>query len=1666
MSSIETCLRKAGKAIDADDAAAIRDIYNDYTKGGMPGPEAAQKALSDYLEILDQEIADVAAKVEAAGGSASLAAARVLYAAGSKEEGIAKKLAVTDILYENASLPGVKGKMTTRKLARLLTARVKKLNRGKPLSAKTERNKEIIAETLALETLAAMRQTGHAGHWYSDTLKEAVSLATTLHPELETDAHARTAFLVAMAITSNGSAVDENTKNAELVYAEYKRKKKFPIVGFGAESGAMKKAFKLFNQLNDAWGMDVLTQFLHTQFTVRELKTLGMSVSGELADTVVYGSAIFGPKVGQGFYQNLAGNFDPLTMDRWFMRTWGRMAGNLAPEGISAAGDRIEKVYSLLDANKALVEELGFTVEQIQQSDKALLDFASKVHRIYARGDFKDKSDINRAAKNLDIAVNDPVVSPRNGAERNWIREVVAEAKAKLRQRGVEVDTASMQALLWYPEKEFYLKLGAGNERSKPTDYAQEFEKLAVARGISKSRIEAARAAGRAGRAPESVGSARTDTKQKGRGRALAEKERSRLIQRAAVRTVREAGRPAFTGRPPKGGQRKLGDVPVAQVYKMGVMQTNKYTIAGWGAPEFSELARTEDAAQLFHNLIKQPEYTADEFENMRLFLTPDGKAGFALDGDNLVSVFKRGNILPGFVQSAARLAVEQGARRVTVADGHLPHIYGMQGFRAVSRTSGPKKGGPDEVYMVYDQNHYDGYAGEGVMQSDAAGAVSLQDAAVDGFDLTNGPDRPLRYRLEDADDNVDQHPETPLSQLHKIAATMEDQLHYGPADARSIKRRIGDSLLGKNASNLEHFLGAIPRRHLQDFVDKNDMPSMEKYIRIANRMDGRRNELLIENEKVGKRWTKYTAKNKNGARILGELMHASTLAGVDGSAPYKSLKARKVMSVQDRIVDAKRRSDHKLLSGWWNRLDEEAQGIYKEVRDTYAKQRKMVETALEVRIMESKAAMPVKKSLILELREKFEAGRVAGPYFPLARFGELWAVAKDKEGTVVAFSKFEKVKEQREWMAGFRSEGFAVDGGKKLEESQLMQRLDPEFVAKITEMAGELDVGLADEIWQMYLRAMPEMSMRKAFIHRKGRLGFSADAIRSFGHNMFHGAHQLAKLQYMHAMEAQLDTLKEEARTMETEGKKDALWGAALYKEMVRRHEWARNPTASAIATKATSLGFAWYLGATPAAAMVNLSQTPIVAFPTLAARFTWGGAATELSKAAALWGGSRGNVENKLRGDDRAAMEEARRIGLFEKTQAHDLAGVSEDGIDYTSNGRRAMEAISYFFHTAEQANREVTFLAGYRLGRAEGLSHEDAIITAEDLTWDSHFDYNNVNRPRYMQSNWMRVLLLFRQYSLNMTYRLARDFNDSLRGLSPEKRSQSRQRLGGILMMTGIFAGATGLPLAWLVEGVLNAMFSDPDEPFDAEDALRAHLTEQYGSKTAEVIMKGGWDAMVGATMSSRVSLSDLWIREAPAHLEGDELWMHYIGEAAGPVPAIPKDYFQAYSLAKEGYYGRALEKMTPKFMTDGLKAYRYLSDGVQNMRGDVIIPKDELTNKDAFFQAIGFTPASLTMQYEENRAVKNAERKILDRRSRLMDKLFLAQRNEDKQGVLDVLADIRRFNKKNPSVEIEPSSIISSAKSRANYSAMSMGGVTLNKNLRHLHHKYRFTPRGEE
>lgn len=118
--------------------------------------------------------------------------------------------------------------------------------------------------------------------------------------------------------------------------------------------------------------------------------------------------------------------------------------------------------------------------------------------------------------------------------------------------------------------------------------------------------------------------------------------------------------------------------------------------VAPGGSRRFREV-RGPEGARLFHDRIAELKrsnpfaaavdvHSAEEYAHCRLFLTGNGRAGFALaDGDMLVSVFSYRGEHAG--DDIVAKAVEQGARRLDCYNirGGLPRLYGRHGFKPVA---------------------------------------------------------------------------------------------------------------------------------------------------------------------------------------------------------------------------------------------------------------------------------------------------------------------------------------------------------------------------------------------------------------------------------------------------------------------------------------------------------------------------------------------------------------------------------------------------------------------------------------------------------------------------------------------------------------------------------------------------------------------------------------------------------------------------------------------------------------------------------------------------------------------------------------------------------------------------------------------------------------------
>ena len=165
------------------------------------------------------------------------------------------------------------------------------------------------------------------------------------------------------------------------------------------------------------------------------------------------------------------------------------------------------------------------------------------------------------------------------------------------------------------------------------------------------------------------------------------------------------------------------------------------------------------------------------------------------------------------------------------------------------------------------------------------------------------------------------------------------------------------------------------------------------------------------------------------------------------------------------------------------------------------------------------------------KLRAQFEADSVHAPYFPLARFGKYFVYST--QGGEPYYDMFENIGEwnrhKRDVMGGG---GQILGAGKILEQDYSKLEVDPEFVGQVDQLVASLGTHekvteIRDEIYQLYLQALLELSSRKHAIHRSKIRGFYLDHLRAFANTAQHGSNMLGRLKYGHKMQATLDEAK-----------------------------------------------------------------------------------------------------------------------------------------------------------------------------------------------------------------------------------------------------------------------------------------------------------------------------------------------------------------------------------------------------------------------------------------------------------------------------------------------------------------------------------------------------------
>lgn len=424
---------------------------------------------------------------------------------------------------------------------------------GQPITGPSEGGDELIARMMAAEAIFALNRTDMptSCNWYTDAIARMIRVAGLVHPEISSDeaacAHtsgifrssqdARTVLFAAIAITSQNNAVFENMNYAIEQYREFCRSGRFSPRRYGANGAAIESNLARFNFLFEKCREDLalVHKVLSVKLPMSALRSMaaryGINVGGkELADEIVHGSMIFGPKVGNGFLQNLLGNFEPVTIDLWFMRMWGRYTGTLVRDDVR--GDAVSRmVKGLRRAHRsqrmvALMKSSGVFRDpgELWDADNAdllsysrdLKRFWEKLRRGYVAGQYGETFSVREAksdpvvrtnaqaseakarlmwpgaAESLVKSLGSPVDSPGSAGLRRWIRTVCQRCLEMLKDSGYEITAADLQALLWYPEKEIYGRLSGRPFERLNASYDEAMIRIAMREGFSVHDIHAA----------------------------------------------------------------------------------------------------------------------------------------------------------------------------------------------------------------------------------------------------------------------------------------------------------------------------------------------------------------------------------------------------------------------------------------------------------------------------------------------------------------------------------------------------------------------------------------------------------------------------------------------------------------------------------------------------------------------------------------------------------------------------------------------------------------------------------------------------------------------------------------------------------------------------------------------------------------------------------------------------------------------------------------------------------------------------------------------------------------------------------------------------------------------------------------------------------------------
>lgn len=823
----------------------------------------------------------------------------------------------------------------------------------------------------------------------------------------------------------------------------------------------------------------------------------------------------------------------------------------------------------------------------------------------------------------------------------------------------------------------------------------------------------------------------------------------------------------------------------------------------------------------------------------------------------------------------------------------------------------------------------------------------------------------------------------------------------------------------------------------------------------------------------VSENWTAWARKHPRKQDALNQMMSYASYYKLHPDRSWEQQKqdidyAGAGFTVEDRqaaLAD---------LQAAWAAVGAQGQLIYKQAQSIYKQRwnernkavideikRLTGMTDADLKVADAPSMLSLAKQSgrrMVETLESASRRMEEGPYSPLQRNGDHVVTARDKDGNVVWFSahdtKAEAEIEASEIQQSMDAAGeteYVVNVSRKKDyiegqsaDPRMVEALSSAATANVEQMVptdldpatrAQLINTLVTALQDARLQAMPQNAFIKHTKKRKNVAGFDTNAHRAFHSYQLRSARDIANILFdgkiagavqdidQYVKDVGAGKFNEPGKVRVDTAKITTVAGAVK-----RQHAASIDVVQNKVVNALTQAAFIKFM-TSPSQMFLNAMQTPMVAFPRMAAKYGAVRAAKALKSAMADYTRSRTDMLGDKSVIDPASKEGQVLRALFEDgtldiTQAHDLAGIANGGEAAISPYfDKAMRVMSYAMHKSENFNRQVTALGTVRSLLADpknnGMSVADLTTAARNMVMATHYNYAQSNKPPVMQGPIGKLVLQFQLYRFHTLAMISKDIRDAF-GKSgttdPDARKaemkEARAALAWIVGMQLAFVGSAGTILAPFVFALLDA-FKDDDDLTDS----RQDWVNFAGKYVAHGVLAGVIDTQRIAADQLIPYLGDKAYE--PVGGTPSDVLMYHITKNLGPSVGLLKDSVEGTYALMNGEMEKAVAKLTPKPVSDFWQGAINSQAGVRDMRG---VAYYEPTPWSTMLNVVGLKSGERRDVEADRGAVYKAKAQAYATKQRYLTLLAAGYGTGDADQIAEANEKINTWNQQYPDMAI--------------------------------------------